>query len=245
MNSENDNVKAENSPYTGLLKKVFPMSETISHATLKDKQRAACSDFPKTLRLRVHRSISWIGRAEKAGDDHDARFLFLWIAFNAAYADEGALQGIAKGERASFEDFFVKLGKFGASKQIYEEIWQRFSGPIRNFMRNRYVFNPFWRFHKGVNGYENWEDHFNASSSRFHQAFQSMDTVRVLSFVFERLYVLRNQLIHGGATWNGTANRSQVNDAAAILGFLCPAFIDIMMDNPDADWGHPFYPVVT
>ena len=30
--------------------------------------------------LRVHRAISWIGRAEAAGDD-DARFLVLWIGF--------------------------------------------------------------------------------------------------------------------------------------------------------------------
>jgi len=34
--------------------------------------------------LRVHRSISWVDRAEAELDDHDARFLFLWIAFNAA-----------------------------------------------------------------------------------------------------------------------------------------------------------------
>ena len=30
--------------------------------------------------LRVHRSISWIGRAEDATDD-DGRFIFLWIGF--------------------------------------------------------------------------------------------------------------------------------------------------------------------
>jgi len=66
----------------------------------------------------------------------------------------------------------------------------------------------------------------------------------VLSFVFDRLYILRNQLIHGGATWNSAVNRSQVSDSAAILGFLMPVFIDIMMDNPDGDWGQPFYPVV-
>ena len=36
--------------------------------------------------LRVHRAISWIGRAEVCGTDADAKFIFLWIAFNAAYA---------------------------------------------------------------------------------------------------------------------------------------------------------------
>lgn len=220
------------------------MPETIPHATLKDKQRALRADFHETMGLRVHRSISWIGRAEAVDDDRDAEFLFLWIAFNAAYADEGALQGIATGERAAFEDFFAKLVALDANQQIYNAIWQRFSGPIRNLMQNRYVFNPFWQFHNGVNGYDDWEDRFSASAHSFAQALQSGDTARVLSFVFDRLYVLRNQLIHGGATWNSAVNRGQVSDGAAILGFLCPVFIDIMMDNPNADWGQPFYPVI-
>jgi len=220
------------------------MPETIPHAALKEKQRALRADFPETMGLRVHRSISWIGRAEQAGDDHDAAFLFLWIAFNAAYADERALLGIATGERGAFEDFFAKLVALDVKQNIYSAIWQRFSGPIRNLMQNRYVFNPFWQFHNGVDGYEDWQERFTASAHSFADALQSTDTARVLSFVFDRLYILRNQLIHGGATWNSAVNRSQVSDSAAILGFLMPVFIDIMMDNPDEDWGQPFYPVV-
>ena len=69
--------------------------------------------------------------------------------------------------------------------------------------------------------------------------------MRTLSFVFDRLYVLRNQLVHGGSTWNSAVNRDQVRDGAVILGFLMPVFVDIMMDHPDEDWGKPFYPVVT
>jgi hypothetical protein len=56
--------------------------------------------------------------------------------------------------------------------------------------------------------------------------------------------VLRNQLVHGGATWNSRVNRDQVRDGAAVIGWLLPVFIDIMMDNPDCEWGRPFYPVV-
>jgi hypothetical protein len=55
---------------------------------------------------------------------------------------------------------------------------------------------------------------------------------------------LRNQLVHGGSTWNSGINRTQVRDGAAILGFLMPVFADLMMDNPHQDWGKPFYPVV-
>ena len=70
------------------------------------------------------------------------------------------------------------------------------------------------------------------------------DAARILSILFDRLYVLRNQLVHGGATWNGSVNRDQVRDGAAVLGTLLPIFIEIMMDNPGQNWGKPFYPVV-
>jgi hypothetical protein len=63
--------------------------------------------------------------------------------------------------------------------------------------------------------------------------------------LFDRLYVLRNQLVYGGAIWNSSVNRDQVRDGTKVLGWLLPVMVDIMMDNPDHDWGKPFYPVVS
>ena len=51
------------------------MRAPLTHVDLKAKQRALREGFPETMGLRVHRSISWIGRAEAARDD-DARFIF-------------------------------------------------------------------------------------------------------------------------------------------------------------------------
>ena len=220
------------------------MPDGLDHTNLKAKQRALRAGFPETMGLRVHRSISWIGRTEAAQDDPDAQFLFLWIAFNAAYADEEEFQTIQPGERASFAGFFDKVVMLDADRRIYNTVWQRFSGPIRLLMNNRYVFNPFWQHHNGIDGFGDWEDRFEASMRRFTQALRNQNSARILSFVFDRLYVLRNQLMHGGSTWNSAVNRNQVRDGAAIMGFLMPVFVDIMMDNPQADWGQPFYPVV-
>lgn len=220
------------------------MSEHLSHATLKAKQRAIRADFPQTMGLRAHRAISWVGRAETCGEDDDARFIFLWIAFNAAYADEQEFQAVVPGERAAFVDYFGRLVALDVDQRIYKALWQRFSGPVRMLMENRYVFNPFWQYHNGIDGFEDWKNRFKNSARAFAQAFQAGDSARVLSFVFDRLYVLRNQLVHGGSTWNSSVNRAQVRDGAEILGFLMPVFIDIMMDNPNENWGKPFYPVV-
>ena len=219
------------------------MDAPLTHAVLKAKQRELRGGFPETMGLRVHRAISWIGRAEAAGDD-DARFLFLWIAFNAAYADEDEVQTGTVRERETFKEFFQRVEDLDTGQRIYDAIWNNFSGSIRVLLHNKYVFSAFWMHHNGVEGFDDWEDWFRASQRRVRRALEARDTVSVLRLVFDRLYVLRNQIVHGGSTWNSQVNREQLRDGAAILAFLMPVFVDVMMDNPHEDWGRPFYPVV-
>ncbi|MXX07896.1 MAG: hypothetical protein F4Z71_14155, partial [Gammaproteobacteria bacterium] len=61
----------------------------------------------------------------------------------------------------------------------------------------------------------------------------------------ENRALFRPSLVHGGATWDSKVNRNQVRDGAAILAFLIPVFVDVMMSHPGEDWGQPFYPVVS
>jgi hypothetical protein len=212
-------------------------------AALKDTQRRLRDGFPTNLGLRVHRALSWLQRAEQAADDTDARFIFLWIAFNAAYAED-VPDGTGLSERSVFDGFFVRILDFDRDQKVYKAIWQKFAGPIRLLLDNRFVYQPFWNHHNGLDGYADWEDRFSRSKVRLHQALAAKDTRVVLTTVFDRLYVLRNQLIHGGAMWNSSVNRAQIRDGAEILGFLVPVFVSLMMDNPTAVWGAPHYPVV-
>lgn len=79
----------------------------LDHQSLKKRQREERENHPTNLALRVHRALSWLDRAERC-EDQDGRFIFLWIAFNAAYANE-----IGDRERAPelqvFEGFLQKL----------------------------------------------------------------------------------------------------------------------------------------
>lgn len=56
-------------------------------STLKQPHRLVRDKHPANLTPRIYRALSWLNRAEQA-DDADGRFIFLWIAFNAAYAQE-------------------------------------------------------------------------------------------------------------------------------------------------------------
>ena len=113
------------------------MPDGLDHTNLKAKQRALRAGFPETMGLRVHRSISWIGRAEAAQDDPDAQFLFLWIGLNAAYADEEEFQAIQPGERASFAGFFDKVVMLDAAAIL----------AVAAGVRRPAKPKPSWRYH--------------------------------------------------------------------------------------------------
>ncbi len=65
---------------------------------LKAKHRQVRETYPENLNLRIHRTLSWLKAAEYV-DDPDQRFIFLWIAFNAAYATEVDDLYVVKGIR--------------------------------------------------------------------------------------------------------------------------------------------------
>lgn len=225
----------------------YPIGDPLHPEALKDKQRELRDGFPLPLTLRVHRALSWLRRAEAEHDDLDVRFILLWIGFNAAYAGDldRALDSDAAGnERARFDEFFTTLIRMDGGNRIYSVIWDRFSQEIRLLLDNRYVFAPFWKHYAGEAGGGGWDITFEAAKRAANRAVAQRDTPVVLSILFDRLYVLRNQLVHGGATWDSAANRNQVRDGAALLGCLLPVFIDLMMDNPGEEWAMPNYPVV-
>ena len=109
---------------------------------------------------------------------------------------------------------------------------------------NRYVFQPFWDYQNRRIDEAVWRLQFGRSRSKINRALGSRDTKKVIAVLFGRLYVLRNQLVHGGATWGSSVNREQVRDGAQILGFVVPLVVDLMMSNPNELWGEPCFPVV-
>lgn len=215
----------------------------MAYAELKEKHRSLRDGFHQNLALRTHRALSWLDRAENADGDLDAQFIFLWISFNAAYAIDIDEQ-YRTTERGVFESFFKKLVDLDSDDRLYHLVWAEFSSSIRLLLDNKYIFQPFWDFHNGKISEGKFKERFNASKGKAAQGLGRKDTVLVLSIVFRRLYTLRNQLVHGGSTWNSQVNRTQLNDCTALLFKIVPALIELMMNHPDELWGEAFYPFI-
>jgi hypothetical protein len=209
--------------------------------SLKARHQSCMDQHAEPSRVRLHRAISWIARAEAETNDIDARFIFLWIAFNAAYAREF---GFEAPERERLRQYFQAIVAVDSEGALRQALFGQFTGPIRTLVENKFVFDPFWRALRDHDSSDRWETQFAASRKAAMQAVMAGDSVTVLAVVFDRLYVLRNQLVHGGATWNSKVNRAQLQDGAAILHVLVPAMVELMLSHPELEFGPILYPVI-
>ena len=222
------------------------MQNKPTYQSLQARWERSWRTYRDDLRLRLRRSISWLGRAEREmeHDDPDAAFIFYWIAFNAAYA-EGQPESQLR-ERKEYERYLKKIIGIDIRKgsDIHWILRNELLDPIKNLLAEKYLFDPFWDDHKVNSEIGNWEDEFKRNRCRAERALDSGNTSGALLTLFARLYVLRNQLLHGGATWDGSANRTQVENGARIMALVIPQFIDVMMKNSRKNWGENYYPYI-
>ncbi|WP_051603076.1 HEPN domain-containing protein [Simplicispira psychrophila] len=226
-----------------------PASSNALHlAALVQRHKALIAVQRNAFTLRMHRALSWLQRAEAEKGDDDLGFMCLWIAFNAAYAQDTGSHTDNASERQTFRSFVGEVCRLDANKALPALVWQVFPGPIRVLLDNQYVFQPFWDAlnNPRADGSTptHWREVFDDARQRVHRALAQQDTEKVLYEVFVRLYTLRNQLMHGGATWNSSVNRIQLRDGRELLTRVLPVMLGVMMQNPAHFEGKPFYPVV-
>ena len=66
---------------------------------------------------------------------------------------------------------------------------------------------------------------------------------RALKFLLvKRLYVVRNQVIHGGSSLASSYGRPQVELSVQLLSAFVPKFRNTILFHPEVDWGPVPYP---
>jgi hypothetical protein len=209
-------------------------------SSIKLTRKLKSSTLPESLSIRLHRAISWLKSAEKQEGNLDMKFISIWISFNACYAVD--INGLnSKPEKAKLREFTSSLVQFDKTR-LYNLFWEKFSGPVKVLIENKFVFEKFWEYTRGESN--DYEEAFNKSITHASNCLSKQNIEGLIEVVLERLYTLRNQLIHGGATYNSKLNRSQLRDACNIMQLLVPIIIDIMLENGEHDWGEIAYPVI-
>ena len=217
---------------------------------------------------RMRRAESWQRRCQATSNDdrfsdYD-RFIFLWIAFNAAYgsepyglavdiSDTGGEQKTWEGER--IHRFLNTALAADSRKHISNLLWYDLAGPIGELLNNRYVHPVFWEsVRQRLQGRARpvpWRQEFRDDKSDIEQWLKDRtNAIDVPWHVLHRLYTLRNQILHGGATYGKGKGRGQVRLGATIMASVVPAILAVMKEDidehPDSEaWGIVRYPTVS
>ena len=202
--------------------------------SLRAKEDGLRASGKDNIRVRMGRALSWTerGQEEMERDDPDAAFIFYWIGFDALCSGKPPYPN-TKGKIDAFLEDAV-----GAdwSDSIYNVVIASESKTILTLAANAYVFTPFWGRYYDEWKSSNWADPLIESVNRAILNLERGErgTFSALKILFDRLVELRNQLVHGGATWEDRVNRDQVGDGARIMSRLLPVFLELAMDNPDS-----------
>ena len=238
-------------------------NEPPTYEDLKNKFETLKSTLNEAhpLRQRLHRSLSWFKRACDEDTTQDqyrnhARCIFLWIAFNAAYAIDRDPRTESDHHRRSESDRFCEFLRLLIAldcRRIYRVVSSDLRSWISDLISNEYVFQKFWDNPDSETMWEQYDRDIEDVNELLKCGSDAYSAVsenelrkplkELLDRVFSRLYVLRNQLMHGFATAGGFMNRRQAQTGAAILDVLVPIFLDNMTDYPDSFSGRVPYAV--
>ena len=210
-------------------------------------------------KLRFERALSWLERSENEGirDDRDVQFILLWVVLDSLFGRE---RDIISQSRTHIPSRVAALMKEDDAGIIWQGFYRQ-NVDVLQILRNRYIFNPFWKAiaEGGVHSQESTRLHVTSDNTGHPIADSEFkgENLRVLDLlerrgahgrrvvariVFQRLGTLRNQLMHGSSAHRESINRSQVKHGYRLLSTLAPRILHVMMESPDARRGVIPYP---
>lgn len=206
------------------------------------------SSYFSDIETRIRRARSWLDSARRAGasgnldSGHwDIAFILYWIAFNAAFARDDLEY---PNTRCEFSECFRKVLRLDSRGEIFHAVRDKFPSAAEEIVSNKYLFKKYWDHVNGKRSNDDWKECLKSDRQRFTSAMtkpSEENTEGAIPILFERLYTLRNQIVHGGATWKSKYNRTSVRWGVPIMAFLVPVFVRIIKQHPEVNWGTPYY----
>ena len=195
---------------------------------------------------RMRRARSWLAQSGNVESDEE-KFICLWIAFNAAYGGEpSGADGDGPNETQRINAFLKKIIYHDErnGKKIKAILLDTYHKQIEELLYNRYAFKAFWQYVRGEPQGAGWDSQLERKNDGFWIDLEKENVFDVFREVFWRLYQLRNQVFHGGMTFQEGWGRTQLAQGRLIMEDIVPAILKIMDENPGSDWGKVAYPRV-
>ncbi len=217
------------------------MTSLVSAENLRTSFKSKRSDWGESLRVRVHRAISWLESAEKYSEDNDIALMSLMIGVHSCYlVNDFGFNQSQKMASDNWSQFIINLRGTRELKKIQSIIFsQQGLGFLKAVAPNVYLAPDTYR-----SGLDAGQAQIEKTSSRLESFIRRRDTEKILSSYFYSLNLLRNVIAHGSRTYDSQLNAEAVEQGKLFLFQVLPMMIQAMIENPKTDWGEIEFPVV-
>lgn len=206
---------------------------------------------------RICRVNAWVRDAEAVPcrNEH-IRFLFYWIAYEAAYKQERE-----KKSEEERKDFHKRVARRPETRKLVLQSLREHEIDIIALLQLRQADRSFWTKPNQLeysNGQklkdfkgQDWEKWFKKKAEESVERLggkvleNSVEAVtETLDDLFLKLGTVRNQIVHGGSAGEDSYGRTQVTLGLKLLAALIPIFRDCIDASISQDWGKPPFPRV-
>ncbi len=202
----------------------------MNYTDLKKYYDAKSNDMSFDFRIRIHRALSWGKTAEKE-ERLDEKLIKYWISFNALY-------GSGFTEFPQVENFLGIVISVDKDNLLKNALIEK-SNTIKNFFSIPELYDAYWNDERATR--EDREKEASKYSERNKDVFiefvkSGVGADTVLFKLFDLIYLLRNQIFHGSATYESNNNKSNKKNCIEILEFFIPKITEIMINNSNNNW---------
>ena len=219
-------------------------------------------------KTRFRRAGAWIKEANNPLEP-PARFVFSWIAFNAQYQDLSVREKWEREKKDSPEKkgspeinmiyaFIEKISR--SDGKPLARVIAKVEPDLRKIFELQQIHHGFWKKpdNPNISTAADWHAFFRTEKENCLEQLKDALAVRpnmparaaapMLESVFGRLYVVRNQVFHGGHSGAKNTSRgyTQIRHGAEVLFEMVKCFQRIMAkrmnESPNEDWGKVDFP---
>ncbi len=193
---------------------------------------------PENWRIRVHRALSWLKRAQAFDEDQpEGKLLFLWIALNSLYGRWDGRKSFPDTDGPSRIDFIETVCEFGPDS--IGDILHRHRGLVKKILSDPFLSALFWRDPRDAKLKEKTKE----DARRLNDHLRDGKYAHILTRALDRVSTLRGQIVHGASTGGSKLNRDQVRYCLRMLEIAVPVILEIVIEKGcDDPWPPLCYP---
>jgi len=197
------------------------------------------------IRIRMHRALTWLEFAERCDGtrDLDARLVAQWISLNSLYGQWDVRSGSPMADRESLRLFTTHIFSHDHDKLLASVLVANTKLAVSLF-EDRYLCKHIWEHPTAPKARDRGRTPLHAGHAA-RELLREGQHAAFLERLLSRVHFVRNQLVHGGSSYNGALNRTAVRRASVMMEHLLGCFLQILMEHGYVDdWGDLCYPPI-